>query len=71
MLSCQTVQISLMNSTDLAKLTDNGKTGVAFTNNVTCNIVENRSIGNDLPVILHIENITVNKVESKNINFGN
>ena len=49
----------LMNSTDAAKLPSETTTGVSVTRNITCDIIENRSLGYDLINIIHVKNVEI------------
>ena len=49
----------LMNASDAIKINEDVTTGVSVSNNITCNVLENRTFGSGLSNILHIENVEV------------
>ncbi|MDO5831432.1 MAG: hypothetical protein Q4Q14_01215 [Methanobrevibacter sp.] len=49
----------VMNASDAIKINEDVTTGISVTNNITCNVVENRTFGSGLNNILHIENVEV------------
>lgn len=60
----------VMNSTDAAKIPDTVTTGVSVNCNITCKVLENRSLGNKLDDVLVVEDVEVASGELKNFDFG-
>ena len=60
----------IMNSTDAAKLPKTTTTGVSVKSNVTCNILENKSLGGGLKNIIHVDNVEVISGEMDNFVFN-
>lgn len=60
----------IMNSTDAKKLPGNTTTGISVTRNITCDIIENRSLGNNMINIIQVKNVEVTSNDLKNMQFG-
>ena len=60
----------IMNASDAIKINEDVTTGVSVTNNITCNVVENRTFGHGLNNILYIENVEVISSDLDHIVFN-
>jgi hypothetical protein len=60
----------VMNSTEAAKIPDTVTTGVSFNCNITCNILENKSLGPHLDDVLVVEDVEVVSNDLNNFDFG-
>lgn len=60
----------VMNSTDSNKLPKTITTGVSVKCNISCNVLENRSLGNGLNNILVVEDVEVISGDLDNFKFG-
>ena len=60
----------VLNASDAIKINEDVTTGVSVTNNITCNVVENRTFGHGLNNILYIENVEVISSDLDHIVFN-
>lgn len=60
----------VMNSTDAAKIPDTVTTGVSVSTNITCKVIENRSLGPHLDNVLVVEDVEMVSGDLKNFKFG-
>lgn len=59
-----------MNSTDANKLSKNANTGVSTTCNISCNDLENKSLGKNLDNIIHVDNVELSSKGLSNFKFN-
>ena len=59
-----------MNSTNSNKIVKFITTGVSVNNTITCNVLENKSLGNNINNILYVENVEVISQDLNNMAFG-
>ncbi len=60
----------VMNSTDATKISENATTGISIKNNITCNVLENKTLGKGLNNILYVENVEVISEDVEKIVFN-
>jgi hypothetical protein len=60
----------VMNSTEAAKIPDTVTTGVSYNCNITCNVLENQSLGPHLDDVLVIEDVEVVSGDLNSFDFG-
>ena len=60
----------VMNESDAIKINEDVTTGVSVTNNISCNVVENRTFGSGLNNILYIDNVEVISSDMNPIMFS-
>ena len=60
----------IMNSTDATKISENATTGISIKNNITCNVLENKTLGKGLNNILYVENVEVISEDVEKIVFN-
>ena len=60
----------VMNESDAIKINEDVTLGVSVTNNITCNVVENRTFGSGLNNILYIDNVEVISSDMNPIMFS-
>ena len=60
----------IMNSTDATKIIENATTGISIKNNITCNVLENKTLGKGLNNILYVENVEVISEDVEKIVFN-
>ena len=61
----------VMNSTDSNKLPKTITTGVSINANVSCTVLENRSLGNGLNNMLHVKDVEIVSGNLDNFKFSN
>ena len=60
----------IMNSTDANKLSKNANTGVSTTCNISCSVLENKSLGKNLDNIVLVDNVELSSKGLNNFNFN-
>lgn len=60
----------LMNSTDSNKIVKFITTGVSVNSTIKCDVLENKSLGNNINNILYVENVEVISQDLNNMAFG-
>ena len=60
----------VMNESDAIKINEDVTLGVSVTNNISCNVVENRTFGSGLNNILYIDNVEVISSDMNPIMFS-
>lgn len=60
----------VMNTTDAAKIPDTVTTGVSVSTNITCKVLENKSLGSKLKNVLVVGDVEAVSGDLKNFKFG-